>query len=237
LRHGAGTLAAATGANTKELMYRLGHASPQAALRYQHATRERDTAIAQAMWALIRAARPASPLPADRPVDDENRPAVTEDGRALGHAKVTPAVPARPRRAPQRRDQDFRVERATRSELAFSAWEVDLGQRRDLGKSANMQVRAHARLGVGLLCCALFRLRCGTDVARNLDARRLHFHDLRTWRTPGGGTGWRPRVPEAALLFQHTTKDSDVAFANALGVLIARPPATVRPLRPTATDS
>lgn len=27
-------------------MHRLGHASPQAALRYQHATRERDVAIA-----------------------------------------------------------------------------------------------------------------------------------------------------------------------------------------------
>lgn len=39
LRHLAGTLAASTGAGTKELMHRLGHASPQAALRYQHATR------------------------------------------------------------------------------------------------------------------------------------------------------------------------------------------------------
>ncbi len=48
LRHVAGTLAAATGAGTKELMYRLGHVSPQAALRYQHATRERDTVIADA---------------------------------------------------------------------------------------------------------------------------------------------------------------------------------------------
>ena len=57
LRHVAGTLAAATGAGTKELMLRLGHVSPQAALRYQHATRERDTAIAEAMERLIEAAR------------------------------------------------------------------------------------------------------------------------------------------------------------------------------------
>ena len=48
-RHLAGTLAAATGAGTKELMHRLGHASPRAALIYQHATRERDIAIAEAM--------------------------------------------------------------------------------------------------------------------------------------------------------------------------------------------
>jgi integrase len=58
LRLLAGTLAAATGAGTKELMHRLGHASPRAALIYQHATRERDIAIAEAMnehiegWAL-----------------------------------------------------------------------------------------------------------------------------------------------------------------------------------------
>jgi integrase len=53
LRHLAGTLAASTGAGTKELMYRLGHASQQAALRYQHATRERDRTIADALDALI----------------------------------------------------------------------------------------------------------------------------------------------------------------------------------------
>ena len=53
LRHLAGTLAATTGAGTKELMYRLGHASPQAALRYQHATKARDVAIADAMDVLI----------------------------------------------------------------------------------------------------------------------------------------------------------------------------------------
>ncbi len=57
-RHVAGTLAAATGAGTKELMHRLGHVSPQAALRYQHATRERDTAIANALDQVIRAGRP-----------------------------------------------------------------------------------------------------------------------------------------------------------------------------------
>ena len=53
LRHLAGTLAASTGAGTKELMYRLGHASQQAALRYQHATQERDRAVADALDRLI----------------------------------------------------------------------------------------------------------------------------------------------------------------------------------------
>lgn len=34
------------GVTTKELMARIGHASPRAALIYQHATAERDRAIA-----------------------------------------------------------------------------------------------------------------------------------------------------------------------------------------------
>jgi integrase len=65
LRHTANTIAASTGASTRELMYRKGHASPQAALRYQHATRERDAAIATAFDDL--AGRPnAQTTPAKR---------------------------------------------------------------------------------------------------------------------------------------------------------------------------
>jgi integrase len=47
LRHHAATLTARMpGVTTKELMARIGHASPRAALIYQHATAERDRAIA-----------------------------------------------------------------------------------------------------------------------------------------------------------------------------------------------
>ena len=46
LRHTAGTLAAHTGATTKELMARLGHASARASLIYQHASEERDRRVA-----------------------------------------------------------------------------------------------------------------------------------------------------------------------------------------------
>lgn len=53
LRHVANTLAAASGAGMKELMHRMGHASPAAALRYQHATKDRDAAIAEALAELI----------------------------------------------------------------------------------------------------------------------------------------------------------------------------------------
>jgi integrase len=57
LRHLAATLAASTGAGVKEIMYRIGHSSPQAALRYQHATTSRDIAIANGISRLIRSER------------------------------------------------------------------------------------------------------------------------------------------------------------------------------------
>jgi integrase len=63
LRHTGNTWAAATGASTRELMTRMGHASPDAALRYQHATAERDKAIADALAAF---ARPAPIIEMDR---------------------------------------------------------------------------------------------------------------------------------------------------------------------------
>jgi hypothetical protein len=46
-------LLAATGASTRELMARMGPASPDAALRYQHATRDRDVAIANALEQMV----------------------------------------------------------------------------------------------------------------------------------------------------------------------------------------
>ena len=52
LRHSGLTWAAATGASVAELMRRGGHASPSAALRYQHATEDRDRALADALSGL-----------------------------------------------------------------------------------------------------------------------------------------------------------------------------------------
>ena len=49
LRHTGATLAAATGATLADLMQRLGHSTPAAALRYQHAVADRDRAIAEAL--------------------------------------------------------------------------------------------------------------------------------------------------------------------------------------------
>jgi integrase len=49
LRHSGAVLAAQTGATLAELMSRLGHSTPGAAMRYQHAAAERDQAIAEAL--------------------------------------------------------------------------------------------------------------------------------------------------------------------------------------------
>lgn len=46
LRHTGAVLAAATGATLAELMARLGHSTPAAAMRYQHAAKGRDAEIA-----------------------------------------------------------------------------------------------------------------------------------------------------------------------------------------------
>ena len=52
LRHTGQTLAAATGATLADLMLRLGHSSPAAAMRYLHTVGGRDEAIAEALAVL-----------------------------------------------------------------------------------------------------------------------------------------------------------------------------------------
>lgn len=53
LRHTGAVLAASTGATLAELMARLGHSTPSAALRYQHAAQGRDAQIAAALSRLV----------------------------------------------------------------------------------------------------------------------------------------------------------------------------------------
>ena len=57
LRHAGATWLAISGATTKEIMARVGHSSPNAALRYQHATEDRDTAVANALSGLAEDAK------------------------------------------------------------------------------------------------------------------------------------------------------------------------------------
>jgi integrase len=57
LRHTGNAMAAGQGASLRELMERMGNSSPRAALIYQHATWERDQAIAAGMGKLLKQAR------------------------------------------------------------------------------------------------------------------------------------------------------------------------------------
>lgn len=53
LRHSGAVLAAATGATLAELMARLGHSTPAAAMRYQHAAQGRDRQIAKLLSKMV----------------------------------------------------------------------------------------------------------------------------------------------------------------------------------------
>lgn len=73
LRHTAATLAAQTGATAKELQSRIGHATANAALLYQHAAKERDSEIARAIDALA-GTRPSPLEPTQSPRDLADAP-------------------------------------------------------------------------------------------------------------------------------------------------------------------
>ena len=59
LRHTGAVLAAQTGATLAELMGRLGHSTPGAAMRYQHAAKDRDAQIAIALSAIANGQQPS----------------------------------------------------------------------------------------------------------------------------------------------------------------------------------
>ena len=95
LRHAAGTLAAQTGATTREVMARLGHASSAAAQRYQHAAERRDAVIASALDIMI-AALPRVTEDLSTAVQDgtglslDDTPRVPRGWRGVGLAPVVP---------------------------------------------------------------------------------------------------------------------------------------------------
>jgi Phage integrase family len=81
LRHSAAILALAAGANTRELMERMGHTSPAVALRYQHVMAGRDQAITAALDELVQA---AATLPPQPPAEGPRGTLVARNRRAKG---------------------------------------------------------------------------------------------------------------------------------------------------------
>jgi len=88
LRHAAGTLAAQQGATMREVMARLGHASPAAAQRYQHAAERRDSVIADALQTVIEAAQRMDEAPGriDEPAVSQGDAGWMRDDGAEAHS-------------------------------------------------------------------------------------------------------------------------------------------------------
>ncbi|WP_327595026.1 site-specific integrase [Streptomyces chartreusis] len=78
LRHTGNTLAASTGASTRELMSRMGHSTARAALIYQHASADRDRLIAKALSNLV-----------DKGRKKKRKPKKKQDRKPKGHAGDT----------------------------------------------------------------------------------------------------------------------------------------------------
>jgi hypothetical protein len=100
LRHTGNTLAASSGASTRELMHRMGHASMRAALIYQHATSKPDREIAAA-------------------IDERSDAEVTANGPLMARISQR-ARGVDGTIAPLTRGDA--AERVTRIELAWPAW-------------------------------------------------------------------------------------------------------------------
>src|SRR5664279_2659665 len=84
LRHTGNTLAAATGVSTRDLMARMGHDSMNAAIIYQHATREADHVIADGLDARLGVLRGPAKRVVPDPAKGESRDlVVTEVAREL----------------------------------------------------------------------------------------------------------------------------------------------------------
>lgn len=83
LRHSGLTWSAATGATTAEIMRRGGHSSPAAALRYQHATADRDQALAAALAGLATGAA-ITPITAAETASSEDAADISRTLPAVG---------------------------------------------------------------------------------------------------------------------------------------------------------
>lgn len=79
LRHTGNTLAAQDGASLGDLMARMGHDSTRAAVIYQHASREADRVIADALSARVEEAQRRD-NDETQPQDDEEEDSTDEDG-------------------------------------------------------------------------------------------------------------------------------------------------------------
>ncbi|MFT3861462.1 tyrosine-type recombinase/integrase [Micropruina sp.] len=79
LRHASATLAAQLGATLAELQARIGHSTPNMAIRYQHVAADRDAQLAQCMSRLA-TGQDWTPQPATKP--QRTKPAAVPSGQS-----------------------------------------------------------------------------------------------------------------------------------------------------------
>lgn len=101
LRHAGNTWAAATpGASTKDLMARMGHASPRAALLYQHATQDRAAVIAAALSDLAAGAEVVQLVPGEAAGNPAGATPPATNGQRSRPFPGQTSKPTSPRRSP-----------------------------------------------------------------------------------------------------------------------------------------
>lgn len=86
LRHTGNHMASSSGASTRELMRRLGHSSTRAAMKYQHATDERDRELAQRLDQRVRSIRKVSLT--KQPASGERHASGHDHGSPTGSAEA-----------------------------------------------------------------------------------------------------------------------------------------------------
>jgi hypothetical protein len=125
LRHTGNHFVAMTGASTRELMGRMGHASMDAALIYQPRTADRDRAIADAIDLMLTRFDELPETPVAAGTSESS-----SDGHGHGRARV-PISDANGRRIQREMASDYIalqrfscVERVTGIEPALSAWDL-----------------------------------------------------------------------------------------------------------------
>jgi integrase len=151
LRHTGNTLAAATGASTRELMARMGHASTEAALRYQHATRERDTVIAEALDAMVSGIREAGWQRHDHESASQSASVARAGSRNVTSIETARAARRQRERESEREREEMRHECAMVEETSTWSDDGDVVDQ-DVDESGRRESNPRSQLGKLMFC-------------------------------------------------------------------------------------
>jgi RimJ/RimL family protein N-acetyltransferase len=189
LRDTGGTLAATEGATTRELMARLGHSSPRAALIYQHATKQRDNPFRLRPFTLadIEAVREAS--------QDPHIPLITTVPATFTEDQGRRFIERQWDRAAQGTGYSFAIADADtdRGVGQIGLWLKDVGEgRASIGYWVVRSARGHRAAASALQALALWAL-------HDLQVPRLELH-VEPWNLASITTAERAGFQREGLL-------------------------------------